>query len=289
VLEIDNDRQHDYDQHDIDFLTGFANVLAAAVATASRTSMLVATIAEKDRLLEQKRVLIDEKDRLLEQKKVLAAELQHRVRNNLQLIYGMLSKQLDDTADKAGQKGIKSIALRVTTLAQVYDHLLGTEMTRTTDFGSYVKALCENLVSIQATPGAVTLACDGERVILDLDTVTAMGIVVAELVTNSYDHAFNGDRGAIAVSVRHDPEDASAATISIGDNGQGFVPEPGSKRQGIGLVKRLVQQVGGTSEMKSGHDGTLWTIRFPLVEVVPAVAYQPVPGRACGPCARPPQ
>jgi len=44
VLEIDNDRQHDYDEHDIDFLTGFANVLAEAVATSARTGILEGTI-----------------------------------------------------------------------------------------------------------------------------------------------------------------------------------------------------------------------------------------------------
>ena len=120
VLEIDNDQQHDYDQHDIDFLTGFANVLAEAVATSARTGVLQHTI-------ERMKVLVAEKDRLLDQKKVLAEELQHRVRNNLQLVYGMLSKQLDDTPDKAGQRGIKAISRRVSTLAQVYDHLLGSD------------------------------------------------------------------------------------------------------------------------------------------------------------------
>jgi len=45
----------------------------------------------------------------------------------------MLTRQLDDTSDKAGQRGIKAIARRVSTLARVYDHLLGAEMTRTTD------------------------------------------------------------------------------------------------------------------------------------------------------------
>jgi two-component sensor histidine kinase len=112
VLEIDNAQQHDYDQHDIDFLTGFANVLAEAVATSARTGVLQRTI-------ERMKVLVAEKDRLLDQKKVLAEELQHRVRNNLQLVYGMLSKQLDDTPDKAGQRGIRAISRRVSTLAQV--------------------------------------------------------------------------------------------------------------------------------------------------------------------------
>jgi two-component sensor histidine kinase len=256
VLEIDNDQQHDYDQHDIDFLTGFANVLAEAVATSTRTGILQDTI-------ERTKVLVVEKDRLLEQKKVLAEELQHRVRNNLQLVYGMLSKQLDDTPDTSGQRGIKAISRRVSTLAQVYDHLLGSEMTRTTDFGSYVRSLCLNLAEIQAAPGGgVTLTCDSDAIVLDLDVVTALGIVVAEVVTNSYDHAFPaGRKGSISVSVRR--ADGDAATMTIGDDGTGFLPKTESKRHGLGLVRRLVEQVRGSATVDSGH-GTVWTIQIPV-------------------------
>jgi two-component sensor histidine kinase len=250
VLEIDNDQQHDYDEHDIDFLTGFANVLAEAVATSSRTATLQTTV-------EQMRVL-------LEQKKVLAAELQHRVRNNLQLVYGMLSKQLGDTADERGRRGIKGIARRVSTLAQVYDHLLGNEMTRTTDFGSYVKSLCHDIAEIQGAPAGVTLSCDSESLILDLDTVTALGIVVAELVTNSFDHAFPGGTGSTTVSVRYDARAADMAIMTVSDNGTGFKVNGASKRQGIGLVRRLIEQVRGTVMLDSDH-GTVWTIRFPTV------------------------
>jgi two-component sensor histidine kinase len=256
VLEIDNDEQNDYDQHDVDFLTGFANVLAEAVATSARTAILQSTIG-------QMRVLVEEKDRLLDQKKVLAEELQHRVRNNLQLVYGMLSKQLSDTADKVGQQGIKAIARRVSMLAQVYDHLLGKEMTRTTDFGSYVKSLCLNLAEIQgASDGAVTLTCDSESLILDLDVVTALGLVVAELVTNSYDHAFPGGKGSTIVSVRRAAGDANMATMIISDNGEGFKAKVEGKRHGLGLVRRLIEQVRGTA-MVDSHNGTIWTIRFP--------------------------
>jgi two-component sensor histidine kinase len=256
VLEIDNDRQHDYDQHDIDFLTGFANVLAEAVATSARMATLQSTVARM-------KALVEDKDRLLDQKKVLAEELQHRVRNNLQLVYGMLSKQLEDTADKAGQRGIKAIARRVSTLAQVYDHLLGAEMTRTIDFGNYVKSLCLNLAEIQGAPaGAVTLTCDSEPLILDLDVATALGIVVAEVVTNSYDHAFpGGKRGSISVSVHRAAGDIAVMTIS--DDGTGFLASPGNKRQGLGLVRRLVEQVRGSAIVDS-ENGTAWTINIPV-------------------------
>jgi len=255
VLEIDNNEQEDYDQHDVNFLTAFANVLAEAVDTSARILTLQATIMEKGRLLEQK--------------KILAEELQHRVRNNLQLIYGMLSKLLGDTADEAGKRGIRAIARRVSTLAQVYDHLLGIEMTRTTDFGSYVKSLCHNLADIQElTDGAVTLTCDSEPCLLDLDAVTALGIVVTELVTNSYDHAFADGKGSANVSVRRTTGNDGTATMTISDDGKGFKPSAESKRHGLGLVRRLVEQIRGTATLNT-DSGTNWTIIFP---VAPAAA-----------------
>src|SRR5450432_1692387 len=69
ILEIDNDKQHDYDQHDINFLTGFANVLAEAVSTVSRGMALQTTV-------DQMKALVEEKDRLLQDKN--ASELQLR-------------------------------------------------------------------------------------------------------------------------------------------------------------------------------------------------------------------
>ena len=69
ILEIDNDKQHDYDQHDINFLTGFANVLAEAVSTAARGLALQVTV---DRM----KALVEEKDRLLYEKNVADLQLQ---------------------------------------------------------------------------------------------------------------------------------------------------------------------------------------------------------------------
>jgi two-component sensor histidine kinase len=155
----------------------------------------------------------------------------------------------------------------------VYNHLLGTEMTRTTDFGSYVKSLCLDLAEVQAaTDGAVTLTCESEPLVLDLDVVTALGLVVAELVTNSYDHAFLGGKGATTVSVRHAAGSIDMATMTISDNGKGFKVNGESKRHGLGLVRRLVEQVRGTAMVDSNH-GTVWTIQFPT-----AIAAAPARG-----------
>ncbi len=225
VLEIDSDVQQDFDDQDIIFLTGFANVLAEAVATSDRTSILRATIAQMEEL-------VRDKDRLLDQKRVMAEELQHRVRNNLQLIYGMLTRQLGETTDDLGKRGLTAIARRVTTLAQVYDHLLGTEMTRTTDFGGYVEALCESLTQLQDPNSRVKLTCTCAVLMLDLDAVTALGIVIAELVANSYEHAFPTGEGTIDVTVCLDRP--GMARLTVRDSGSGFEVRPGSKRHGLG-------------------------------------------------------
>jgi two-component sensor histidine kinase len=60
-------------------------------------------------------------------------------------------------------------------------------MTRTTNFGGYLEAFCQNLAEIQAVPGGgIFLTCDSDGLVLDLVVVTALGIVVTEVVINSY-------------------------------------------------------------------------------------------------------
>lgn len=144
--------------------------------------------------------------------------------------------------------------------------MLGAEMTRTIDFGSYIKSLCLQLAEIQGAPeGTVTLTCDSQPFIIDLDAATALGIVVTEVVTNSYDHAFPGGKGSITVSVGSVVGDGSTMTMTmtLRDDGEGFKPQAESKRHGLGLVRRLVEQVGGISRLDS-EKGTVWTIEIPV-------------------------
>lgn len=248
VLEADWDSQYSFDQHDIDFLTGFANVIAEAAQTAERNAVLQVTLQEMQALIADKAIL--------------ASELQHRVRNNLQLIYGMLIRQVE-VADAAGKEGIRSIAKRVMSLSTIYDHLLTHHgLVDTIDFAAYLKSLCASLAAFQ-DKGAhtITLDCNADPMNLDLDTVTALGIVVAETTSNAYLHAFPDRDGVITVSLRS--SDGNGGVLTIADNGTGFTERTGSKRHGVGLIRRLLQQVKGEAQLDSSN-GTVWTLTFPL-------------------------
>jgi len=116
----------------------------------------------------------------------------------------------------------------------------------------------------------VALTCEGaaEPLLLDLDSVTALGIVIAEIVSNAYIHAFPGRPGAIRVALTRS---ATGALLTIGDNGIGFVEPATSKRHGLGLVRRLMEQIDGAVRVVSDR-GTTWTLAFPMA-----------PERAVGP------
>jgi two-component sensor histidine kinase len=242
VLEIDSPSLHQYDIHDINFLTGFANVLAEAVATATRVQAL--------------RALIDEKN-------LLAEELQHRVRNNLQLVTSLLSSYARTTTEVTARQGIERIVRHVTTLAQVYNSLLGVGLSDTIDLGDYLHELCVSLPRLQAERSrGVQIVCQADSLMLSLDKVTALGMVVAELVTNSFGHAFPDKDGLIAVTLKCSAA-RDGATLTIRDDGVGFEVEDDTARRGLGLVRRLMKRVDGALDVQSG-DGTVWTLTFPL-------------------------
>lgn len=263
VLEIDNPKRHAYDQHDIDFVTGFANVLAEAVNTSKRNSVVQAALDQMKDMVADRDRLLAAQTKLLSEKSILAQELQHQVRNNLQLVYGMLNRQSKADDNGSERNGVDAIARRVLTLAKVYDHLLGTGLTRTIDFGRYLTSLCDAFKDMENSQHRnVSLTCKGKSLMLDLDTATPLGLVVAELISNSYLHAFPGGSGKIIVSLLGGGP-GEDATISFVDDGVGFMASGDSKRRGMGLVTRLMEQIDGSAEVHSDH-GTAWILKFPV-------------------------
>jgi two-component sensor histidine kinase len=263
VLEIDNPKRHVYDEHDINFLTGFANVLAEAVNSSNRNEVVQNALQLTRDMVADRDRLLTSQARLLSEKNILAQELQHRVRNNLQLVYGMLSKHLQSPDEGSATADIAAIARRVLILARVYDHLLGTGLTRTIDFDGYLASLCDSFRDLESAGNRdVELICRCQPLILDLDTATALGLVVAELISNSYRHAFPVGWGIIEVSL-HQGASADEAEIIFTDNGVGFIDPVSNSRHGIGLVRRLMEQIDGSAKLQL-EKGSAWTLKFPV-------------------------
>jgi len=249
ILEIDSPVLHQYDEHDINFLTGFSNILAEAVATTRRNAAL---------------------QLLLDQQKLLAEELQHRVRNNLQMVCNMLYSYSRTGIDDKARDEVGSIANRVMTLAQVYDSLLGIGLTETIDLKSYLQQLCTLLPGLQDSRDRnIDLVCQAESLMLPLNHITVLGMIVAELVTNAYRHAFTDSGGSISLTLTR--AKGNQAILSIQDDGVGFMTTDATTRRGIGLVRKLIEQMDGTVHVHSDR-GTHWTLAFPVTDDQPPIA-----------------
>jgi two-component sensor histidine kinase len=242
VLEVDSEKLRHFDKHDVDFLQGFANVLAEAVATRGRLNELRSAIAERD---------------------LLSRELQHRVRNNLQVVLQLLHKQSRQATDEGAKRGFESVAQRVMTLAQVHDHLLATGVSRTTDVGAYLKSLCSALEAFHSeTTSDVKLACDIDPVTLDIERTTTLGLIVSELVANAYEHAFAGKGGRVDVILKNVAEDHKVVLV-VSDSGSGLKSGADGNRMGLSLISRLTRQIGGSVDTRS-ESGTRWEITLPV-------------------------
>ncbi len=102
VLEVASPLRQLFDQHDINFLTGFANVLAEAVAASQRNPVL-------DQALARVTSLVQERDQLRFLNKSLASEMPAKLRATLRTVNNMLSEQLQQTSDPAGQHQLRGL------------------------------------------------------------------------------------------------------------------------------------------------------------------------------------
>jgi two-component sensor histidine kinase len=250
VLEVDSQAADAFDEDDITFLTAFANILAEAVASADRA--------------EEMRLTLLRMEELVAEKEVLSEELKHRVRNSLHLVYGLLTAELDGQHPEASKAAFRTISQRVMGLAQIFDHLLGDGMKKIINFSEYANALCRNIPTLYAN-SHIVLGYETNDLTLALEDATAMGIIITELVTNAYVHAFPRGAGEIDVTL-HCLPGQSNAVLTISDNGIGFQEAP-SPRRGMQLVRRLVKQVNGTLTFDSDHNGSVWTMVMPVPEL----------------------
>jgi two-component sensor histidine kinase len=237
VLEVDSPTRHEYNLHDIGFLTGFANVLAERVSTTDTIQMLRRAIKDKDELLR-------EQDRLL-------SELHHRVRNNLQLVIGMLGDLPIDT---------EMVSQRVFSLAQVYDHLIESSTPQhQIDFGSYLRALCTNLLPL-FNEHAVELIWSTSTVFVGLDIASALALAANEMLLVRLDRAIQNSTVTINMTLEED----TTVRLTITDFDPAKPIDLSNKRSGLGLVSRLAQQLGATLDIVN-RDSLVTTLIFSLI------------------------
>jgi two-component sensor histidine kinase len=245
VLEVDAREPRGFGQDDIDFLRGYAKVMAGAVRARRRDAALRAESEARAALLR---------------------EQQHRMRNNLTAITAMLQGGERKAADEGSRARFREVRRRVFSMASLYDHLLGAGLSgEGTSLRDYLAALCAGageFHDLAARGIALSFEADGDAPPMGIDACTVVGIVVNELVANAVEHAFGpGAGGRIAAGLVRDGRGGTVVTVA--DDGMGIPAGAEGRSVGLGVARRLAEQIGASLSLRSGPGRTVWTIALP--------------------------
>ncbi len=211
----------------------------------------------------------------LHEKEVLLKEIHHRVKNNMQIVSSLLNLQSESVDDESIRQLLKKSQNRVKSMALVHEKLYQTEDLSSIDFAEYTRSLTTRLLhSFGSNSKRVQLVIDMDEVCLDVNRAIPCGLIINEIVTNSFKHAFPDSttgvdenkfegKGVIKVFMRENPK-SGIMELVVGDNGMGL-PEGldfrHTKTLGMELVNTLVDQLDGSIEYVN-NGGTEFKITF---------------------------
>jgi two-component sensor histidine kinase len=211
------------------------------------------------------RIALNETAASLGEKEILLRELNHRVKNNLQIITSLLSLQRTRLTDSNCRELFAECQHRVRAIALAHQRLCGGPSLANIDLAAYFDQLVRELSRTYCVgPGTITPKVVVEETSLGVDHLVPTALIVNELVCNAFKYAFpEGRSGEVRVEVRRRGDDVQ---IAVADDGIGFSPDtlPPQRSVGLQIVQALVDQLSGDLQWSSGH-GTCATISFPEV------------------------
>ena len=202
----------------------------------------------------------------LEEKEALLKEVHHRVKNNLQIISSLLNLQAQKVGNAEARVFLRETQNRIRAMALLHETLYGSESLARVNFRRYAESLCAHLGRTYASPAhSVRLRPEIAEVTLPPDQAIPAGLIINELVSNAFKHAFvNRAEGEITVQLR--TSDEHSYTLRVTDNGVGLpaTTDPQAPTTlGLRLVDTLARQLDGTLTTRL-DSGTVFEIVFPI-------------------------
>ncbi len=206
---------------------------------------------KSNRLLEAKKIksnsLLVQKDELLGQKDMLMKEVHHRVKNNLQVISTLLDLQLENIEDARAHKAMTEGMSRIKSISLIHHQLYQNESVTSIEFSRFSKDLLGQVTSVFKKPGQ-TIGFTNEipETQLDTDTAVPLGLILNELMTNSYKYAFpDGSDGNISIRLTVDNDNYQLTYMDSGPGLPAGYDMGRSSTLGMMVIDSLSRQLGG--------------------------------------------
>ena len=217
---------------------------------------------KNQRLITEQKFIIEN---ALVEKDSLLKEIHHRMKNNLQMVSSLLSLQTKNTRSKDAIEALEEGKSRVKAMALIHQKLYQNDDLSVIEMQGYIESLVNSVQSVFKKGGSkVNITIDAEGVELDIDRAIPFGLILNELVSNSFKYAFPEEleHGRIYIHLRRTGEQGF---FEYTDNGIGL-PENYEKQvdssMGIKLINRLVNQLQSTLNIDKTTEGVRFWFNF---------------------------
>ncbi len=200
------------------------------------------------------------------QAEIQIRETHHRVKNNFAILVSLISMQMMNVKTEETIRSLNSLQLRIKCMALFHEMLSRADDPLQLSFSDYLRRLA-GMIAGQFNRKVVDMISDIEEISLKTDLVMPLGLIVNELVSNAFEHAFHAERsGKLWINFRMDLQDGTCR-LEIRDNGVGiddtFINEQAST-QGLQIVRLLCTQLDATLQIGKTN-GTSFLITFSSV------------------------
>ena len=201
----------------------------------------------------------------LKEKESLLREIHHRVKNNLQMVSSLLSLQTKNTKSKSAILALEEGKSRVKAMALIHQKLYQNEDLSYIEMQGYIESLINSVQSVYKKGGHnISITIDAEGTELDIDRAIPFGLILNELVSNSFKYAFptSDDDGQIYIHLR---KNGDQGFFEYTDNGVGLpeeIDERTNSSMGLRLITRLVNQLQSKLNIDREVEGVRFWFNF---------------------------
>lgn len=243
VLEVDSRSEGEFTEHDISFLQGAANILGVAIERHRYERRLQAAV---------------------ERQETLIREINHRVKNSLQLVISMFNLQAQSATDPKLVQALQAASGRVTAVARVHERLYRDSDIKVVDLSAYLADVCSDLGEI-VSPSTIDFTALSQ-VRMGTDRAVLVALLVGELVTNAAKHAYSPDHPG-TIAVRLDAVDEKTVIVAVRDVGAGLPDGFDVTAQtgfGMRIVRAFLHPTSAELTVSRRNPGTEFTITIPM-------------------------
>jgi PAS domain S-box-containing protein len=214
-----------------------------------------------------KKITEDIISKSLDEKNLLLSEIHHRVKNNLAIISALLELQADITKEAGAKEALEKSQSRIRSIASVHEMLYKTGDFSGIDLKTYVETLFNRISDLNDPDKRITFNIDVSDIKMSVMHGAPFGLLLNELITNSFKHAFEGsNKGSIVMKVN---QMRNQVIMEYSDTGVGLTQlqfDSGTVEKGLGLtlIKALIQQLNGSYNVDNSSTGFHLTIRFEI-------------------------